>query len=288
MNRGEVNKMEIKAYAKINISLDVVGKRKDGYHLLKMIMQQIELYDLINIEKCYKGINIKCNKGYVPTDERNLAYKAAKLFLDTYNVDSGINININKNIPVAAGLAGGSTDAAAVLKAMRKLFNVDVNNPELMKLGLRIGADVPYCITGGTALCEGIGEIITPLNAFKGHILVLVKPNFGVSTKNVYKSLDINKIIKHVNTQALIESISHQELGETCKHLKNVLENVTLKKYNTIRNIKDCIIRYGALGSLMSGSGPTVYGFFDDMLKAQKCYDIFKSKYDDVFITRTI
>ncbi|KYH34943.1 4-diphosphocytidyl-2-C-methyl-D-erythritol kinase [Clostridium tepidiprofundi DSM 19306] len=280
--------MEIKAYAKINISLDVVGKRDDGYHLLKMIMQQIELYDLINIEKCYKGISIKCNKEYVPTDERNLAYKAAKLFLDTYKIDSGVNINIHKNIPVAAGLAGGSTDAAAVLKAMRKLFNVDVNNQELMKLGLKIGADVPYCITGGTALCEGIGEIITPLNAFKGHILVLVKPNFGVSTKNVYKSLDINKIIKHVNTQALIESISHQELGETCKYLKNVLENVTLKKYHTIRNIKDGMIRYGALGSLMSGSGPTVYGFFDDMLKAQKCYDIFKSKYDDVFITRTI
>lgn len=280
--------MEVKAYAKINLSLDVIGKRQDGYHLLKMIMQQIDLYDSINIEKCDKGITINCNKSYIPSDNRNLAYKAAELFLNTYKIDSGVTINIEKNIPVAAGLAGGSTDAAAVLKAMREIFDIKVNDEELMKLGLKIGADVPYCIKGGTALCEGIGEIITPLKSFGNNILVVIKPKFGISTKVIYNSLDITKIFKHVNTESLIRNIDNQNLTEVCKHLKNVLENVTIKKYYSIKNIKNDMIEHGAIGSLMSGSGPTVYGFFDDMLKAQQCYDFFKGKYRDVFITRTI
>ena len=280
--------MFYRAYAKINISLDVVGKREDGYHLLEMIMQRIELYDILEVTKNRSGINIKCNKSYVPLDERNLVYKAANLFLDTYNLKGGVDFNIIKNIPVSAGLAGGSSDAATTLIAMRELYNVDVSDDELCKLGLKIGADVPYCIKGGTALCEGIGEKVTNLKGFKGHILVLVKPKFGVSTKEVYKSLDINKIYRHPNTEGLIKAVENNDLRYVSENMRNVLENVTLKKHTIIKEIKEKMIRSGALGSMMSGSGPSVFGFFDDMLKAQRCYEYFKSKYNDVYITRTI
>ncbi|KEH97659.1 4-(cytidine 5'-diphospho)-2-C-methyl-D-erythritol kinase [Clostridium massiliodielmoense] len=277
-----------KAYAKINISLDVVGKREDGYHLLQMIMQRIELYDILDMTKNKSGINIKCNKSYVPLDERNLVYKAANLFLDTYNLKGGVDFNITKNIPVSAGLAGGSSDAATTLLAMRKLYNIDVTDDELCKLGLKIGADVPYCIKGGTALCEGIGEEVTKIKGFRGHILVLVKPNFGVSTKEVYKNLDINKIYRHPDTEGLIKAVENNDLIYVSENMRNVLENVTLKKHTIIKEIKEKMIRNGALGSMMSGSGPSVFGFFNDILKAQRCYEHFKNKYNDVYITRTI
>lgn len=280
--------MLIKAFAKINISLDVVGKRDDGYHLLKMIMQNIELYDILKFNTIEDEIKIECNKTYIPTDERNLVYKSAKLFMDTYNIKNGIKIYINKNIPVSAGLAGGSTDAAATLIAMNKIYNKNLSKEQLCELGLKIGADVPYCIMGGTALCEGIGEKITRLPQFKGHILVLVKPNFGISTKDVYKSLDINKIYKHPNTKKLIEAIEKNDIKYISENMKNVLENVTLRKHIILRNVKDSMIAMGALGSMMSGSGPSVFGFFDDILKAQRCYEFFKERYNEVFLTRTI
>ena len=280
--------MNIKAYAKINISLDVIGKREDGYHLLKMIMQNIDLYDIVQVEKIPNGISLECNKSYVPTDERNLAYKAAKLFKETYNIKSGIYINIEKNIPVSAGLAGGSTDAAAVLKIMNKMFNINVSQQELMDLGLKLGADVPYCICGGTALCEGIGEKVKKLKPFKNKILVIVKPPFGVSTKDVYKAFDLSKVIFHPKTDELIHNIEKNNFDFIAKNMKNLLENVTLGRYKIISIIKEEINSCGALGSMMSGSGPTVFGFFDDMLKAQKCYEKMKEKYVDVFITRTI
>jgi 4-diphosphocytidyl-2-C-methyl-D-erythritol kinase len=280
--------MLIKAYAKINISLDVVGKREDGYHLLRMIMQNIDLYDLINIEKAANGINISSNKPYIPIDDRNLGYKAAKLFMEKYNLQGGVDINIRKSIPVAAGLAGGSTDAAAVLKGMRSIYDMDVSDEELMELGLKIGADVPYCIMGGTALCEGIGEKITPLKSFKDHIMIVVKPPFGVSTKEVYQSLDISRIYKHPDTEGLIQAVEENDLKYVCGSMKNILENVTLRKHIILKDIKNEMLRMGALGAMMSGSGPTVFSFFDDMLKAQQCYDKFKMKYSEVFITRTI
>lgn len=280
--------MQIKAYAKINISLDVVGKREDGYHLLKMIMQNIDLYDLVTVEKSCSGIGITCNKQYIPTDERNLAYKAAKLFKDTYNIEGGVTINIRKNIPVSAGLAGGSTDAAAVLKAMRKVYDVDISNEELERLGLKIGADVPYCIRGGTALCEGIGEIITPLDSFKNYIVVLVKPNFGVSTKEVYGGIDIKKIYKHPDTEEIISAMKNGNIHYVAKNMRNVLENVTLRKHYCLREIKQEFIRMDAIGTLMSGSGPSIFAFFEDMVKAQSCYDRMKSKYNEVYLTRTI
>ncbi|MPQ43012.1 4-(cytidine 5'-diphospho)-2-C-methyl-D-erythritol kinase [Clostridium tarantellae] len=283
--------MKKKAYAKINIALDVVGKREDGYHLLKMIMQTIDLYDIIEIKKNnIENINLTCNKHYIPTDERNLAYKAAKIFKQEFNVKSGIDIDIKKNIPVAAGLAGGSTDAAAVLELMNKLFKINANRYKLEKLALKIGADVPYCIKGGTALCEGIGEKITPLEPFNNKILVVVKPNFGVSTKDVYNALDVKKIYKHANIDGLIEAMKKQNIIWVAKNMKNVLENVTLKKHIILKNIKDDMNKMGAINSMMSGSGPTIFAFFEDMSLAQKCYEGIKEKYkyNDIYITRTI
>ncbi|MDP4087896.1 MAG: 4-(cytidine 5'-diphospho)-2-C-methyl-D-erythritol kinase [Bacillota bacterium] len=280
--------MIIKAHAKINISLDVVGKREDGYHLLEMIMQNIELYDEIELEKKQNGIQLECNVPYIPVDERNLAYKAAMLFMKSFGIKSGVKIRITKNIPVAAGLAGGSSNAAAVLKGMRDLFEVDVNDEELMMLGLNIGADVPYCIVGGTALCKGIGEIVVPLKPFKDHIVVVVKPHFGVSTKEVYGALDISRINVHPDTVSIMKAMDRGDLKTTAELMRNVLENVTLKKHYILREIKRDMVRMGALNSMMSGSGPTVFAFFDDMLKAQKCYDRMKLKYNEVFITRTI
>lgn len=283
--------MKMKAYAKINIALDAIGKREDNYHLLRMIMQTVDLYDVIDIEKINdSNISISCNKHYVPTDERNLAYKAAVLFRDEFNIKDGVKINIKKNIPVAAGMAGGSTNAAAVLVIMNKLFNVNASLEVLKEIGLKIGADVPYCIEGGTALCEGIGEIITPLKPFENKILVVLKPNFGVSTKEVYTNLDINKIRKHVNIEGLIQAMENDDLDYVSKNMKNVLENVTLKKHTILKNIKEDMRKSGALGAMMSGSGPTVFAFFDDMLTAQRAFEFLKGKYkySDVYITRTI
>ncbi len=281
--------MKIKAYAKINISLDIVGKREsDGYHLLKMIMQNIDLYDEISIEKQKEDITISCNKSYVPTDSRNLAYKAASLFKETYNIEDGVHIDIVKNIPVSAGLAGGSTDAAAVLKLMNKIFKVNASNEELMELGLKLGADIPYCINGGTALCEGIGEKITALQPFKDKILVLVKPGFGVSTKEVYKAFNLDRVRVHPKTEHLIKAMEQDDLYYVANNMKNLLENVTLRKHNILIKIKEEMNRYGAVGSMMSGSGPSVFAFFDDMLKAQRCYEKMKENHREVFLTRTI
>ena len=281
--------MKIKAYGKINIALEVVGKREDGYHLLRMIMQNIDLYDLIEInEKRSNDITIECNKPYVPKDDRNLAYKAAKLFMDTYKINRGIHINIIKNIPVAAGLAGGSTNAAAVLKALNEMFDVGASEQDLMELGVKLGADIPYCIKGGTCLCEGIGEKISELKSFKDKILVLVKPPFGVSTKDVYGAIDINKIFKKVLVNELIEAIEKDDVLFVAQNMKNHLENVTLRRHPHIIKIKEDMIKMGSIGSMMSGSGPTVFGFFDDMLKAQSCYERMKKQFNDVFITRTI
>jgi 4-diphosphocytidyl-2-C-methyl-D-erythritol kinase len=280
--------MLMKAYAKINIALDVVGKREDGYHMLNMIMQTIDLYDELNIDYIDQGIILKSNSTSIPLDEKNIAYKAAKIFLDTYNIKSGVAINIIKNIPIEAGLAGGSTDAAAVLKCMRDIYKPEIDDKELMKLGVRLGADVPYCIIGGTAVCTGIGEIVNKIKHFKNNILVIVKPSFGVSTKEVYKNLNLNYINQRPNVEELVKAIEKDDLSYVSKNMKNVLENVTLKKHTILKEIKDEINSMGALGTLMTGSGPTIFGFFEDMLKAQRCYDNMKYKYKEVFITRTI
>lgn len=280
--------MKCKAYAKVNIALDIVGKREDGYHLLKMIMQAIDVYDEIEIEKAKEGIKLTCNKVYLPTDSKNLAYRAADKFMQKYNIKQGVNIHIKKNIPVAAGLAGGSADCAAVLKLMNELFEVGASEEELMELGLTLGADVPYCIVGGTALCEGIGEKVTKLKPFKDKILVVVKPNFGVSTKEVYGNFDLARVMKHPKVDELIEAMEKDDIEYVAGNMKNLLENVTLRKHNRISRIKMDMNKLGAINSMMSGSGPTVFGIFDDMMKAQKCYDVMKKEFNEVFITRTV
>ena len=280
--------MKAKAYAKINISLDIVGKREDNYHLLKMIMQSIDVYDEISVNRIDNGINLSCDKKFIPCDDRNLAYKAAKLFMDTYNLQGGVFISIKKNIPVSAGLAGGSTDCATVLKLMNKIFEVNASDEELMKIGVGLGADVPYCIKGGTALCEGIGEEITQLKSFRDKILILVKPPFSVSTKEVYCAFNIDKARIHPSTKLLIKAMEEENLKFVASNMKNLLENVTIRKNRSIVGIKEKMIRLGALGAMMSGSGPSVFAFFDDMLKAQECYDEMKKMYKEVFITRTI
>lgn len=280
--------MIAKAYAKINISLDIIGKREDGYHLLKMIMQSIDLYDLITVDKSKSGIYLSCNKSYIPTDDKNIAYRAAKLFMEEYNINGGVRININKNIPVAAGLAGGSTDGATVLRLMRDIYKPNILDSELERLAISIGADVPFCLNGGTVLCEGIGEIMTNIKTFKDKILIIVKPNFGVSTKETYRAFDLNKVAKHPETEQLIEAIERDDLEFICDNMKNLLENVTLNKYPIIKQIKRELMTLGAKGTMMSGSGPTVFAFFDDMLQAQKAYDNLNITYKETFISRTI
>jgi len=280
--------MKIKAYGKVNISLDVVGKREDGYHLLSMIMQNIDLYDEIEVEKQECGIILECNKSYVPVDNRNLAYKAAEIFKERYDIVDGVKINIEKNIPVSAGLAGGSTDAAAVLKVMNKLFNVNATEEELMELGLKLGADIPYCIHGGTALCEGIGEIITPIKPFRDKIVVLVKPAFGVSTKEVYKNFNLEKVKQHPKTAEIINAIENDDLNFVASNMKNLLENVTLRKHKILIKIKEEMNACGAINSMMSGSGPTVFALCQHYSRAQRVYNGLKGFCEEVYLVRTL
>lgn len=280
--------MKVKAYGKINIALDVIGKRDDGYHLLKMIMQTVNIYDELELKKSAKGIKITSNKSFVPTDNRNLVYKAIELFCNTYSVEKAISVHIEKNIPVEAGMAGGSTDAAAALRAMRDLYKPEISDKELMELGVKIGADVPYCIKGGTALCEGIGEVITELKPFKDKLLVVVKPNFGVSTIATYKGFKLSEVKQHPKVDELIEAMNRDDLKYVADNMMNLLELVTLKEHEEISKIKEFMCAEGALGSMMSGSGPTVFGFFDSEEKANKCAEMLKDKYKEVFVTSTI
>lgn len=280
--------MRIKAYAKINILLDIVGIKENGYHLLEMIMQSIDLYDLIDVDKIEKGIKMKSNKSYIPTNNKNIAYKAAELFMNTYGISEGVSINIYKNIPTSAGLGGGSADGAAVLKVMRKIFNVNVSDKELEKLGAKIGADVPFCINGGTAFCKGIGEVIMPIRKFQNKILVVVKPKFGVSTKWVYNEYDNLNNVKKPKTEKILNAVKNDDLKLVSTEMANVLEAVTISKYGIIDKIKKDMLRLGALGAMMSGSGPSVFGFFEDSLSAQKCFESMKENYSETFITRTI
>ena len=280
--------MKVKAYGKINIALDVIGKREDGYHLLRMIMQTVNIYDELEFVKGTQGIHITSNKSFVPTDNRNLVYKAIELFCNTYNVEKAIEVHIEKNIPVEAGMAGGSTDAAAALKAMRDLYKPEVSDEELMELGVKIGADVPYCIKGGTALCEGIGEVITQLKPFNNKLLVVVKPNFGVSTVDTYKGFKIDEVKQHPKVDELISAMESDDLKYVADNMMNLLELVTLKEHEEISYIKEFMCEKGALGSMMSGSGPTVFGFFDHEEKAKICAEKLREKYKEVFVTTTI
>ncbi len=271
------NSIHLKAHAKINIGLDVIGKRDDGYHEVRMIMQSIGLFDKISIHLINSSkIKLKTNLPYLPTNENNIVYKAASLLREKYKISSGLYINIMKKIPVSAGLAGGSTDAAATLHGMNKLFNLNLTLKELMEIGLTLGADIPYCLMGGTALSEGIGEKLTKLAPLPFCHILIVKPNINVSTQTVYQDLDLSKVSYHPKIDSIIHGIEDNDLYQTAKHLGNVLETVTINKYPEIEKIKNLMIKQGAINSLMSGSGPTVFGIFDDLKKAKDAYYYFK------------
>lgn len=259
-----------KAYAKINLGLDVIGRLPNGYHEVRMIMQTVGIYDVLTLKKIPEGIVVTTDNGDLPTDENNLIYKSARLMLEQYRLPGGVSIHLEKNIPIAAGMAGGSTDAAATFIGMNELFEVGAGEEELRELGVKVGADVPYCIMGGTALAEGIGEKLTPLPAPQDCYLLIAKPDINVSTKYVYEHLDAEGVEKHPDIDGMIEALKQGSLTGIVERMSNVLENVTVKKYPVIQEMKQNMLDNGALGSLMSGSGPTVFGIFDERESAEK------------------
>lgn len=256
--------MEINAYAKINIGLDVIRRRPDGYHEVRMIMQQIGLHDVLYIDReDVPGIRIRTGKEELSSGEDNLIYKAAKLLMDEYNLSGGVRVDLQKNIPIAAGLAGGSTDAAATLIAINRLYDLGLSQEELMKLGVRIGADVPFCIMGGCAMAEGIGEILTPIESHVNFKVLLAKPSESVSTKYVYEHLNFSHMV-HPDIDAIADGLAGGDVGKVVRNMGNVLETVTASEVSAIGNIERIMTGCpGNLKAMMSGSGPTVYGLFD-------------------------
>lgn len=257
-----MNDYHIKANAKINLGLDVIGKRPDGYHEVKMIMQSVGLSDELILEKTDQGITLTTDSDDLPPAEDNLVYKAAKLMFDAFRIPGGVHIHLQKAIPIAAGMAGGSTDAAAAMKGINRLFDLELPLSRLMELGVSIGADVPYCVLGGTALAEGIGEKLTPLFPSPDFYIVLAKPDINVSTKYVYENLDLAAVKKRPDIQGMARAIEAGSLQGVLDRLGNVLETVTVPAYPVISSIKHRMRELGAVNSLMSGSGPTVFGIF--------------------------
>ena len=269
-----MKKIRLKAMAKINLGLDVVRKREDGYHEVRMIMQTIRMYDQIELEPTEApGIRVSTNLNYLPTNEDNLVYKAAKLLMDEFDVKKGLNIGLRKFIPVAAGMAGGSSDAAAVMVGVNRLFHLNLSQKELMERGVKIGADVPYCILRGTALAEGIGENLTHLPPAPAGYVLIAKPGIHVSTKFVYTNLKANELESHPDIDGQIQAIRSGDLKKVAELCGNVLETVTIPAYPVIEEIKDVMKKGGALNACMSGSGPTVFGLFDDREKAKAVYE---------------
>lgn len=268
-----MNTIMLKAYAKINLGLDVLGKREDGYHEVRMIMQTIRLYDKLNMKKLNKDeIIIKTNLSYLPTNENNLVYRAIQMLKEEFNIKQGIYVELQKHIPVAAGLAGGSSDAAAALMGMNRLFQLKLTTTDLMQRAVKLGADVPYCILGGTALSEGIGEVLTPLAPMPKAYILIAKPPINVSTKYVYENLILDERTNHPDIDGIMEAINSKDLYGVTNRLSNVLESVTIDKYPVIQEIKDTMIEFGAMNALMSGSGPTVFGVFEDLNLAKKAF----------------
>lgn len=283
-----INEINLKARGKINITLDVLGKRDDGYHNLSMIMQTVNLCDNITINLNDTGeINLTANYSWLPCDERNLIYKAARLMKETYNIDHGFDIKLVKNIPVAAGMAGGSSDCAATLVGIRNMLKLKVSDSELMALGKTLGADVPYCILRGTALAEGIGEKLTQLPPFPNSTLLIAKPPINVSTATVFGSFNMDKVEKRPDNDKMIELIKANDLQGICQNMCNVLESVTVSNYPIIDEIKKDMLNKGAIGSMMSGSGPTVFGFYENFDKALVALKYIRAKHHikEIYIT---
>lgn len=268
-----MKQIKLKAYAKINLGLDVLRRREDGYHEVRMIMQTVRLFDQITMTKTRKNdIHLETNLRFLPTDERNLAYRAVKMMKEEFEIPEGVRIELNKKIPVCAGMAGGSTDAAAALVGMNRLFQLKLSEQQLMEYGVKLGADVPYCIMRGTALSEGIGEKLSRVSPMPDCYILIAKPNINVSTKYVYENLNLPELESHPDIDLLLRAIEEKDLATLSANLGNVLETVTIDRYPVIQKIKETMLAKGALGSLMSGSGPTVFGIFDSEATVREAY----------------
>lgn len=260
--------MRLQALAKINLGLDVVRKREDGYHEVRMIMQTIRMYDIVEMrKKSQPGITLKTNLSYIPTDRRNLVFQAAELLMDEFQVTEGLDIRLKKVIPVAAGMAGGSSDAAAAMVGVNRLFCLGLSRKELMERGVRIGADVPYCIMRGTALAEGIGEKLTRLPELPFCYILVGKPGISISTRLAYENLHLDTIARHPDIDGMIEDIRRRDLYAMAEKMENVFEPGIIDQYPVIGEIKKLMIDCGAVQAMMSGSGPTVFGIFDQKKK---------------------
>lgn len=284
-----MNSIELKSRAKINLSIDVLGKREDGYHLVEMIMQTIDLYDVIKIrELSSDNIIIKSNSNDIPLDDNNIVYKAINLLKDKFNINKGIEIFIQKNIPVASGMAGGSSNAAAVLVGLNKLWRLNLSELDLQELGFKLGADVPFCISGKAALAQGVGEELSFIKGLSKDISILIcKPEIFVSTKDVYEGLDLNNIQSRPDNKKLLENLRQENIQSLAKNMVNILESVTSRDYREIKEIENIMMENGALGSMMSGSGPTVFGLYknrEDALKGEK--ELLK-KYKQVYVVNS-
>lgn len=277
------------APAKINLALDVLRKRPDGYHEISTIMQSIPLYDIITIRLLDNDeIIVSTDSQLVPSGNSNIVYKAAKLIKDTYDIEDGVEIQIEKNIPVAAGLAGGSTDAAAAIRLLDKAFNLRLSREEMHDAARRIGADVSFCIDGGTALAQGVGEVLTPIPQLPHCYILVVKPDISVSTKEIYEELNMDEIVERPDISGIIKAIENNDLKVVSEKLCNVMESVTIKKHPLIGDLKKKLMEFGALGSLMSGSGPSVFGIFDHWDKAHNAYNNMEDCPGETFLLKTI
>ena len=279
---------KLNAYGKINLGLDVVGRLENGYHQVRMVMQTIGIFDELTFTRRKEGIRITADSDEIPTNEHNLVYKAVRLMKETYNIASGVEIHLKKRIPVAAGMAGGSSDAAAALRGVDRMFGLGLNQQELCRLGVQIGADVPYCIMGGTVLAEGIGEKLTPLAAAPDCYILLVKPDVSVSTRDVYTNFRLDKVKVHPDIDGMIQAVKEGSLSGITSRMENVLEQVTVSRYPVIQDIKDKMKEMGAMNSLMSGSGPTVFGIFCEEEGARKAYEGMRIQYKtyQIYLTK--
>lgn len=274
-----MDSIRLKARAKINLGLDVLGKRDNGYHDVRMVMQTIGIYDRLIVTRIDEDeIRIKSNLSFLPVNENNLIYKAAKLIKEQYGIKDGIEADLNKFIPVAAGMAGGSTDAASTIFGMNKIFGLNMSQKDMMEAGVKLGADVPYCIMRGTALAEGIGEELTRLPDMPKCWILVAKPPINVSTKLIYDKLDMAEIEVHPDIDGIIEAIKQQDINKIAERMGNVLESVTIPLYPVIDEIKQDMINNGAINAMMSGSGPTVFGIFPDEKTTLKCQQFIKNK----------
>lgn len=282
-------KLYEKAPAKINLMLDVLHKRPDGYHEVEMIMTMVDLADRLTITDIPGDvIKISSQAGYIPLDDKNLAYQAASRIKERYGIRQGVHIHIDKKIPVAAGLAGGSSDAAATLRGLDRLWNLNIPHEDMMELGAAIGSDVPFCITGGTALATGRGEILTPLASPPDCWVILAKPPINVSTAGIYGRLKADQIEKHPSASAMRQAIEQQSFDDICRGLGNVLEDVTLSHHPEVQQLKQAMIQLGADGVLMSGSGPTVFGLVSKESKVARIYNGLRGFCHEVYAVRML